>query len=165
MKTKAETKERVKTLIVTQGFTIVGEDFERPWGGFFLIADEDTNRFVDLFFPDDAAALRESGQKLSPKILVVAPSVRLSWQYHDRRAELHNVIEGPVGYPLSQTDEQPHLAVYDAGAVIRIPQGTRHRLVGLNDWGIVAEVWQHTDPNNPSNETDNHRLQDDFNRT
>ena len=30
--------------------------------------------------------------------------------------------------------------------------------------GIVEEVWLHTDPSNPSNEEDNHRLADDFGR-
>lgn len=43
-------------------------------------------------------------------------------------------------------------------------QNERHRLVGLNDWGMVAEIWQHIDANNPSDENDIIRVQDDFGR-
>ena len=43
-------------------------------------------------------------------------------------------------------------------------KGERHRLIGLEGWGIVAEIWQHTDPENPSDEDDIVRLQDDFGR-
>jgi len=42
--------------------------------------------------------------------------------------------------------------------------GTRHRLVGLDDWGIVAEIWIHSDPDKPSNEYDIRRISDDFGR-
>jgi len=34
----------------------------------------------------------------------------------------------------------------------------------LNGWGVVAEVWQHEDPGNPSDENDIVRLDDDFDR-
>jgi hypothetical protein len=37
-------------------------------------------------------------------------------------------------------------------------------LIGLDDWGIVAEIWQHTDESNPSDEDDIVRLQDDYSR-
>jgi hypothetical protein len=40
----------------------------------------------------------------------------------------------------------------------------RHRLVGLGDWGVLAEIWQHTDLQNPSDEEDIVRLQDDYGR-
>jgi mannose-6-phosphate isomerase len=50
------------------------------------------------------------------------------------------------------------------GETITLKQGERHRLIGLDDWGIVAEIWVHTDVNNPSNEDDIVRLQDDFGR-
>ena len=47
---------------------------------------------------------------------------------------------------------------------IQLKQGERHRLVGLDNWGIVAEIWQHTDAANPSDEEDIIRVQDDFGR-
>jgi hypothetical protein len=34
----------------------------------------------------------------------------------------------------------------------------------LDGWGIVAEIWRHTDVENPSNEEDIVRVQDDFGR-
>ena len=40
----------------------------------------------------------------------------------------------------------------------------RHRLIGLDGWGIVAEIWRHTDAENPSDEDDIVRVQDDFGR-
>jgi hypothetical protein len=48
--------------------------------------------------------------------------------------------------------------------IVRLNQGQRHRLVGLNSWGMIAEIWQHTDINNPSDEEDIVRVQDDFGR-
>ena len=50
------------------------------------------------------------------------------------------------------------------GDKIKLQQGERHRIIGLDDWGILAEIWQHSDVNNPSNEEDIIRLQDDFGR-
>ncbi len=165
MASKEETYRRVQRFIYGSGLSIVGLDFERPWGGFFLIHEDEAPWFIQKFFPNEQAELAAAGLQLSPKILVVEPGKRLSWQFHDFRAEYHRVIEGPVGYCLSDTDEQPEPRRYSVGDLIRIPQGTRHRLIGMNDWGVVAEIWQHTDPAHPSEEKDNHRLQDDSGRT
>ena len=41
----------------------------------------------------------------------------------------------------------------------------RHRLVGLDKIGVVAEIWIHTDLNNPSDENDIVRISDDYKRT
>lgn len=161
---KRETEKRIEQMLVDQGFEVAGRDFEKPWGGYFVIKEDQTEKFIQEFFEDYAELFAGSKEKLSPKILVVGPNLRLSWQYHDRRAEWHKVLEGPVAYPLSETDDQQEPRTYHEGDLIQIPQGTRHRLVGLNSWGVVAEIWQHTDPENPSNEADNHRVQDDFGR-
>ena len=56
------------------------------------------------------------------------------------------------------------MKVYKEGDQIILKQGERHRLVGLEDLGIVAEIWQHTDKNQPSDEEDIIRIQDDFGR-
>ncbi|MDX1639265.1 MAG: phosphoheptose isomerase, partial [Balneolaceae bacterium] len=144
---------------------ITDEDRERPWGGYFVIDEEQAQKFADTFFDNmPVNALKISG-KLSPKILLVEPGKRLSWQYHHRRAEIWKVIEGPVGVITSDTDEQGPLEEYEKGDLIRLKQGERHRLVGLDSWGIVAEIWQHTDAENPSHEDDIVRVQDDFGRT
>jgi mannose-6-phosphate isomerase len=47
---------------------------------------------------------------------------------------------------------------------ITLKQGERHRLMGLSGWAVIAEIWQHTDANKPSNEYDIVRVQDDFGR-
>ena len=108
-------------------------------------------------------ALRIAG-KLSPKILVVKPGARLSWQYHHRRAETWRVIEGPVGIIRSFSDEEGEPASLESGETVVLTQGERHRLIGLDQWGVVAEFWQHTDPNYPSDEADIVRVQDDYAR-
>ncbi len=148
----------------TQGFKIERKDHERPWGGFFCIHEEQAQDFANQYFEgiqvDD---LRISG-KLSPKILVVAPEKRLSWQYHHRRAEIWKVVKGRVGVVTSDTDLEGELKTYEPGDVITLKQGERHRLVGLEGWGILAEIWQHTDASQPSDEDDIVRVQDDFGR-
>ena len=139
-------------------------DKNRPWGGFFVIREEQAQEFADIFFNGlDVGDLRISG-KLSPKILIVVPHKRLSWQYHFRRAEIWKVLRGSVGVVISETDQEAEVATKKKGDYIKLQQGERHRLVGLDDYGILAEIWQHTDFNNPSDEDDIVRLQDDFGR-
>lgn len=162
--TKQKLFEETEKEITRQGFTIVDQDRERPWGGFFVIEETQAQQFADTYFDNMRVDELKISGKLSPKILIVQPAKRLSWQYHHRRAEIWNVIEGPVGVVTSDTDKQGPLKTYEAGELIRLEQGERHRLVGLEDWGILAEIWQHTDPDNPSDEDDIVRVQDDFGR-
>jgi mannose-6-phosphate isomerase len=143
---------------------VSGQDSNRPWGGFFVIDENYTADFIAEFFPYLAKQELAPGTKLSPKILVVAPENRLSWQYHLRRAEIWKLIEGKAGLITSDTDEQGEIKQLAIGEVINLKQGERHRLIGLDNWGIVAEIWQHTDASNPSNEDDIVRVQDDFGR-
>lgn len=147
-----------------QGFAIERQDPTRPWGGFFVIQEDQAQEFANTYFNGlSVEGLRISG-KLSPKILLVAPHQRLSWQYHHRRAEIWQVVQGPVGVATSVTDEQGEVKTHQVGERIVLQQGERHRLVGLKDWGVLAEIWQHTDANNPSDEDDIVRVQDDFGR-
>jgi mannose-6-phosphate isomerase len=97
-------------------------------------------------------------------MLLVAPQARLSWQYHYRRAEIWRVVQGPVGVATSDTDAEGEVQSYAPGDQITLRQGERHRLVGLSGWGVVAEIWQHTDASAPSDEEDIVRVQDDFGR-
>ena len=154
----------VQSALEDQHFRIVEKDNERPWGGFFVIAEDQAQRFADVYFDGlDVLSLKISG-KLSPKILVVAPFKRLSWQYHQRRAEIWRIIQGQAGLVRSNTDSEHELEILNVGATVRLLQGERHRLVGLEDYAVVAEIWQHTDVANPSDEKDIVRLQDDFGR-
>ena len=52
---------------------------------------------------------------------------------------------------------------FTEGTQVRLNQEERHRLIGLSDFGIVAEIWQHTE-RIPSDEEDIVRVQDDFQR-
>ena len=159
-------KERYKEIqeeIEGYGFTIVAKDFERPWGAFLVIKEEQAQHFANRFFDGiDVDTLRVEG-KLSPKILIVKPEARLSWQYHHRRAEIWQVYKGEVGIIRSDDDIEGELVKLQEGEQVRLAQGERHRLIGLKDYGIVAEIWQHTD-SVPSDEKDIVRIQDDHNR-
>ena len=154
----------VQSALEKQHFIIVDKDHNRPWGGFFVIAEDQAQRFADVYFDGlDVSSLKISS-RLSPKILIVAPNKRLSWQYHHRRAEIWRVIQGRAGVVRSNTDYENELDILNVGATVTLLQGERHRLVGLEDYAVVAEIWQHTEAGNPSDEEDIVRLQDDFGR-
>ncbi len=156
--------ENIKKNLLEHQFKIVSSDENRPWGGFFVLDENQAQQFSDTFFDGlDIINLKISG-KLSPKILIVKPKKRLSWQYHLRRAEIWRVIEGEVGVIRSFTDQEGELIKYQKGNFIKLNQGERHRLIGLEQYAVVAEIWQHTEKNNPSDEDDIVRVQDDFKR-
>ena len=161
MKTKFE---QIGKELQEKGLTITSFDFHRPWGGFFVIDEAQAQEFANLYFDGfNVDKLRVAG-KLSPKILLVKPSTRLSWQYHHRRAETWKVIEGPVGIKRSLDDTEGEMISHQNSEIIVLQQGERHRLIGLDNWGVVAEFWQHTDAYNPSDEDDIVRVQDDYSR-
>lgn len=159
---KKEVFEKVSSELLQHGFVIINEE-QRPWGGFFVLDDSQIKKFTDYFEfqikPEDMAGVR-----LSPKILIVEKGKRLSWQYHDRRAEVWKIIGGKPGIITSFNNYENDVVELATGTYIKLMQGQRHRLIGLNDWAIVAEIWQHTNKNYPSNEEDIVRLQDDFGR-
>ena len=146
------------------GFKIIAKDFDRPWGGFLVIKEDQAQDFANKFFDGIDVEKLKIGGKLSPKILLVKPNSKLSWQYHHRRAEIWRVFEGKVGVIQSEDDTQNEMRVYDEGGQIVLKQGERHRLIGLKDYGVVAEIWRHTDDKNPSDEDDIVRVEDDFGR-
>jgi mannose-6-phosphate isomerase len=161
---KKEVFEQIAKVLKNENFTIITQDETRPWGGFFVIDESQAGAFASKFFPQLEMSQIQITNKLSPKILVVAPNKRLSWQYHFHRAEIWKILSGIVGVKISDTDEEGEIQQLSPGSFIQMNKGERHRLIGLDSWGIVAEIWQHTDPDNPSNEEDIVRLQDDFGR-
>ena len=161
---RTEIFNKVEKEVEELGFRIEKQDRERPWGGFLVLDESQAPQFIATYFPHLSVADFASYEKLSPKILLVAPNKRLSWQYHFRRAEIWKVVGGVAGVVISDTDEQTDLQKLKLGSIVNLKQGERHRLVGLDKWGIIAEIWQHTDPNNPSDENDIVRVQDDFGR-
>ena len=155
-----EIEDEIKGL----GFEIIEKDFERPWGGFLVIDENQSEEFVTKFFDGIDIENLKIGGKLSPKILIVKPNSKLSWQYHYRRAEIWQVYKGVIGVSISFDNNQKPLKKLTTGDQIKLKKGERHRLIGLTDYAVLAEIWQHTDPNNPSDENDIVRLSDDYGR-
>lgn len=140
------------------------KNLDRPWGGFFVINEDDADAFIAQFFSHLTKEELSISGKLSPKILFVAPNKKLSWQYHHRRAEIWKLIGGKAGVVKSNDDHEREMKILENGEFVELAQGERHRLVGLDQWGVIAEIWRHTDSSNPSDEDDIVRLQDDFGR-
>ncbi|KEO74574.1 cupin domain-containing protein [Anditalea andensis] len=165
---EAEDKSGIFTLVSDfldkEGYLVINKDDSRPWGGFFVIDENQLMKFKNQFFSDVQLDTEQLSQKLSPKILLVSPNKRLSWQYHHRRAEIWKLVAGEGGIVRSDDDVEGSVSALEIGETIRLRQGERHRLIGLNGWGMVAEIWMHVDPQHPSDEEDIIRVQDDFNR-
>ncbi len=165
--TKYTSKEEVFKKIeqhLTSFVRLSNTDISRPWGGFFVIEEEDADIFINEYFPHLSREEISISGKLSPKILVVAPGKRLSWQYHNRRAEIWKVIDGQANVITSENDIPSVEKHFLQGDIIELKKGERHRIQGLDDWGIIAEIWRHTDVQNPSDEDDIVRIEDDFGR-
>lgn len=148
-----------------QGFGLdtVDQDFARPWGGFMRFSEDCLDKFFDAYWT--GVDTGKSQGRRDPKVLLVAPAQRLSLQLHHRRAELWRVVDGPV--LVVHGPDQQHLQedILFTGDVIHMDCGEMHRLCGtLDAWGRVAEIWEHVDPNNPSDESDIVRVQDDYAR-
>lgn len=151
-------------LLTRQGLRLIDLDITRPWGFYLSVDESQTAEFINLFYKDVALNLNKE-LPLRPKLLAIAPGQRLSWQYHYRRAEIWRCIGGKFDVILSRSDKESGPKTVREGEVIHINQGWRHRGVGLKGWSLIAEIWQHTDPANPSDEEDIVRLQDDFGRS
>jgi len=156
--------EHVAEYLHLRNLKINKQDNTRPWGGFFVIEESEADKFIDQYFSGFTKEELNISGKLSPKILIVAPNKRLSWQYHNRRAEIWKLVGGTAAVATSDIDEEKEVKDLHIGETLQLKQGERHRLIGLESWGIVAEIWQHTDASNPSDEEDIIRLQDDFGR-
>ncbi len=162
---KEDVMKSVEAYLGEVELDIASKDFSRPWGGFFVLEESLADRFIQLYFPHLKKEDLTISGKLSPKILIVAPGQRLSWQYHHRRAEIWKLAAGVAGVVTSETDVEGPLHKFVVGEIIQLKQGQRHRLVGLPEgWGMIAEIWRHTDAKNPSDESDIVRVQDDFGR-
>ena len=143
------------------GFNIINFDFNRPWGGVLLINESQSQDFINTFISKENLEIEG---RLSPKILIVNPNSRLSWQFHYRRKEIWRVYKNSVGIIRSMDDNQNEMEILNQGDTIKFKTEERHRLVGLSNFGVVAEIWIHTNFKNPSDEQDIVRLQDDYSR-
>ena len=154
--------ENIKSEVKNLGFSITHEDFNKPWGGYFQIDQRQSQKFVHTFISKE---INVNSLKISPKILIVEPNQRLSWQFHKRRKEIWKVYRNEIGVIRSLTNFENDLIIKKEGEVFHFDNQERHRLVGLDKIGVVAEIWIHTDLNNPSDENDIVRISDDYKRT
>ena len=152
---------KIREEIESLGFNVINFDFNRPWGGFLLIDESQSQDFINTFISKENLKIKG---RLSPKILIVNPNSRLSWQFHYRRKEIWRVYKNSVGIIRSMDNKQNEMEILKEGDFIKFQKKERHRLVGLSNFGVVAEIWIHTDFKNPSNEQDIVRLQDDYSR-
>ena len=151
-------------ILSSKKLNVIDKDTDRPWGGFFVISENNTQEFSNIYFNGlNTEKIKVSG-KLSPKILIIAPNKRLSWQYHHRRSEIWNVVSGEIKVVTSHDDIERKEQIIKEGDEIRLSRSERHRIIGLKDYAVVAEIWIHTDKDNPSDENDIVRVQDDFDR-
>ena len=162
---KQEVFQKVASYLAELSIAVESIDDSRPWGGFFVVEESSTDQFIKQFFPGiDKAEVTRFGDKLTPKILIVESGEELSWQYHHRRAELWSCVDGPVGYKRSMDDQKPETSILSVGESVQFNPSERHTGVGLQNWGIIAEFWQHTDPSQPSDDDDIIRLEDKYGR-
>ena len=161
---KSDYLKNIPKVINSLGLRISSYDVEKPWGGFFVIDENQAQKFANIYFDGKNIQDLQIAGKLSPKILAIQPHSKLSWQYHHRRSETWRVIEGPVGIIRSMSDIQTEVEILKKGDVITLKNKQRHRLIGQENWALVAEFWQHTDKRNPSNEEDIIRIEDDYQR-
>ena len=80
-------------ILKSQKLNVIDQDTNRPWGGFFVIDENDFQKFLNIYFNGLKIEEIKTSKKLSFKILIVAPNKRLSWQYHNRRSEIWKVIK------------------------------------------------------------------------
>ena len=156
--------KKIENEIIEKGFKIISKDFNRPWGGFLVIDESQDQDFVNTFFDGINVKTLKIGGKLSPKILIVNPKSKLSWQYHQRRAEIWNVYKGKIGVSKSMSNQEKPMIILSENDQIKIKKCERHRLIGLEDYALISEIWQHTDPDHPSDENDIVRISDDYGR-
>ena len=148
----------------SQKLKVIDKDINRPWGGFLVISEVNAQDFSNIYFNGlNTEEIKVSG-KLSPKILIISPNKRLSWQYHHRRCEIWKVESGEIKVVTSHDDIERKEVILKKGDKIRLSNGERHRIIGLEKYAIVAEIWIHTDKDNPSDENDIVRIQDDYDR-
>ena len=71
--------QRLSKVLEKQNIEIIDYDLNRPWGSFFVIDENDSQNFANIYFNGlNTEELKVSG-KLSPKILIIAPFKRLSY--------------------------------------------------------------------------------------
>lgn len=148
-----EVSNDVESILLQYGYEIESADYDRPWGAFLKVSNP--NAFANDFFEAN-----KSGE-LDAKIMIVAPHMRLSWQFHYLRKELWKFItDGYYKKSFSNTPSWRKKAKHNF--VLEIDTLERHRLISGKNFTIVAEIWDNV--YGQSSESDIVRLADDFRR-
>ena len=111
------------------------ESVLRPWGKFHVIHDEKNYKL---------------------KRIEVNPGQRLSYQYHNKRAETWVIVEGTGIITIDGLDKE-----YSKGDTVIIPVGTKHRIENKDKETVVLIEIQ---TGSYFGEDDITRIEDDFNR-
>lgn len=136
----------------------------KPWGGYLRFTQDSLVSFLATYWLDIDFEPPLAENNVAPKILLVAPQQMLSLQWHERRGEIWRVIDGPVQVTSGESWDTLSHDVYENGSLIELPPRKWHRLIGLEEWGRVAEIWDHTDATLPSDESDIIREHDIYGR-
>ena len=112
--------QKIRSEFELYGYKVIDYDFDRPWGGFLVIDENQAQKFANQFFKGIDAKSLKIGGKLSPKILIVNSNSRLSWQYHLRRAEIWSIQKGEVGIVRSDNDIENKVEIFSEGDQIRL---------------------------------------------
>ena len=161
---KTEVFQQAAQILLAKGFKLIDLDVTKPWGFYLSVDESQASQFIKEFYSGVDLADIDDSLPLRPKFLGIAPGKRLSWQYHYRRSEVWRTLAGIYELVTSNNDIEAHKQAVREGEVVSMPQGARHRGVGLDGWALIAEIWQHTEPDKPSDEDDIVRVQDDFGR-
>jgi hypothetical protein len=158
----------ITRIAIDYGYTIADQDDTRPWGGFVRFGAEGGDTFVEKYFPSinpTEARLGNPEASLSPKILYVGKNQRLSWQRHSRRAERWHFLTDGYYYRSADPNNPGEAILALADTEVQFDANECHRLASHPEHPTyVAEIWQHTDPEDLSDEDDIERLQDDYHR-
>src|SRR5262245_12797563 len=107
----------------------------RPWGSYTVL---------------------DEGAGFKVKRIEVLPGKRLSYQYHDHRAEHWIVVEGQASVTLNGVE-----SIVEEGNAVDVPVGARHRIAnGGSERLVLIEIQR----GSYLGEDDIVRLEDDFKR-
>lgn len=144
------------------GFDTKEINISKPWGGYITFHAKDTEAFIEAFYENSDLNV-EKYHNLSPKLLIVRPNAELSWQYHNRRREIWRFLT-PGLFVISDNLDNKQKANKDH--ILYIDNKEKHKLIGHNDKStIVAELWDHDNPDDLSDEDDIIRIKDIYGRS
>jgi mannose-6-phosphate isomerase len=112
------------------------DDSIRPWGQYFIL---------------------DQGVTYKVKRIEVKPNGRLSYQYHNKRAEVWTIVEGKGRITLDGVIKD-----FMLGEVARIPLGAKHRIENPFEEKLVFIEVQYGDY---FGEDDIVRIEDDYDRS